>query len=312
MPLDPKCEMLINLLSPPGAPKLNELSVQEARDNMVKMTSLRTTVEEVARVEDRSLPGPNGSIPVRIYAPQGNGPLPVLVYFHGGGWVIGSIETHDMGCRMLANLAGSMVVSVDYRLAPEHKFPAPLEDCYAATCWVAQNATSIGADPQRVAIGGDSAGGNLTAAAALLARDRKGPALRHQLLVYPVTDAACDSPSYRENAEGYFLTKDAMLWFWNHYLTSEGEGGDAYASPLRAPDLRGLPPATVITAEFDPLRDEGESYGEKLAAAGVPTTVQRYDGMIHGFFAMTDLLEQAKAAMQLAAEELRASFGAAR
>ena len=309
MPLDPKCELLINMLAPPGAPKLHELSVQDARDNMAKMMGLRTNVESVARVEDRTLPGPNGAIPVRVYAPESSGPLPVLVYFHGGGWVIGSIETHDMSCRALTNLTGCAIVSVDYRLAPENKFPAPLEDCYAATCWVAENARAIGADPDRVAIGGDSAGGNLTASVALLARDRKGPALRHQLLVYPVTDAACDTASYRDNAEGYFLTKDAMLWFWNHYLTAAAEGANPYASPLRATELRDLPPATVITAEYDPLRDEGEAYGEKLAAAGVATTVQRYDGMIHGFFGMGELLDQATTAMQQAAGDLRKSFG---
>jgi acetyl esterase len=233
----------------------------------------------------------------------------MLVYFHGGGWVIGSLDTHDNSCRTLANSTGAIVVSIDYRLAPEHKFPAPLEDCYAAASWVVANAASLGGDAERVAIGGDSAGGNLTAAVALMARDKGGPRFTHQLLVYPVTDAACDTRSYVENAEGYFLTKVSMLWFWNHYLRERLDGENPYASPLRAEDLKGLPPATVLTAEYDPLRDEGEQYGARLKEAGVPTRITRYDGMIHGFFGMGDVLPQAKDAMREAAAALRQSFG---
>jgi acetyl esterase len=234
----------------------------------------------------------------------------VLVYFHGGGWVIGDIDTHDNTCRELTNAAGCVVVSVDYRLAPEHKFPAPLEDCYAATAWVAEHAANLGADPARLAVGGDSAGGNLAAAVCLLARERGRRTIVHQLLIYPVTDHDYFTASYRDNAEGYLLTREAMEWFWNHYLRTPADGKDPLASPLRSNNLSGLPPATVITAEFDPLRDEGEAYGHRLRGAGVEATVTRYDGMIHGFFGLGAVLAQGKKAMEEAAERLRLRFAA--
>jgi acetyl esterase/lipase len=311
MPLDPKCRLLIELLAPPGAPTLDQASPLEAREMMQRMTGFRPGGEDVKHVENRTVPGPHGEIPVRIYTPEGSGPLPILVYFHGGGWVIGDLETHDASCRAMTNLTGAIIVSVDYRLAPEHKFPIPLEDCYTAACWAVEHAASLGGDPARVAIGGDSAGGNLTACVALKARDERGPRFTHQLLIYPVTDAACDTPSYRDNADGYFLTRSSMIWFWNHYLRDAKDGESPYASPLRARDLGGLPPATVITAEYDPLRDEGEIYGARLTEAGVPTRLTRYDGMIHGFFGMGDVLDQAKDAMRQAAAALRQSFGTA-
>jgi len=234
----------------------------------------------------------------------------VLVYLHGGGWVLCSIETHDPTCRELANGAGCVVVSVGYRLAPEHRFPAPAEDCYAALEWVARNTASLGGDPARIALGGDSAGGNLTAAVTLMARDRGGPRLVHQLLVYPVLDHAFDTDSYRENADGLLLTRDMMRSFWASYLAREEDGRHPYASPLRASDLAGLPPAHVITAEYDPLRDEGEAYARRLAAAGVPCVQRRYDGMIHGFFGFTQMVDRARDAVADAARELRRGFGA--
>jgi acetyl esterase len=197
---------------------------------------------------------------------------------------------------------------MEYRLAPEHKFPAAPEDCYAATCWVATNAAAIGGDPGRIAIGGDSAGGNLTAVVAQMARDRGGPALVYQLLVYPVTNYGSDTASYRENADGYLLTRDAMVWFWNHYLRSAADGNNPLASPLRTHDLRGLPPAMVLTAEFDPLRDEGEAYAMRLQEAGVPVTLKRYAGTIHGFFSLGAVLDQGKQAMADAAAALRTIF----
>jgi acetyl esterase len=237
----------------------------------------------------------------------------MLVYFHGGGWVIGNLDTHDGVCRQLCNAAHCVVVSVDYRLAPEHPYPAAAEDAYAATRWVAANAAAIGGDPARIALGGDSAGGNLTAVVTLMARDRGGPPLVFQLLVYPATDApTADHPSYRENAEGYFLTRDMMLWFWNHYCGSTPDLTDAYRYPLRAKDLRRLPPAYVITAEFDPLRDEGEAYAARLREANVPVRLKRYAGMIHGFFGMGALLTQAREATKEAAEALRSAFAARR
>jgi len=308
MPLDPQARMLIDQLAALGGAPTHTLSVADAREAMRNMTAMRPPGDEVAHVEDRKIPGPLGEIPVRIYAPEGRKPLPVLVYFHGGGWVIGDIETHDGTCRMIANGAGAVVVSVDYRLAPEHKFPAAAEDSYAATKWVAANAASIGGDPARVAVGGDSAGGNLSAVVALMARDRGGPRLVHQLLIYPVTDASFDQPSYRENADGYFLTRDSMLWFWNHYKASDADRTNLYACPLQAKDLRGLPPALVITAEFDPLRDEGEAYAARLKEAGVAVKLSRYDGMIHGFFSMSLILDKGKAAVAEATQALRGAL----
>lgn len=308
MPLDEEVRQLLALISPPGAPALHELGVEQAREGMTAMLAAQPEPEPVAAVENRTFPGPVDARPVRIYRPEGEGPHPALVYLHGGGWVLCNLDTHDGTCRSLCNQAGCVVVSVDYRLAPEHRFPAGLEDCYAAVRWVAERSSELGVDPARIAVGGDSAGGNLTAAVTLLARERGGPRLVHQLLVYPVTDARCDTASYEANAEGYFLTREAMRWFWQHYLPSEAHGADPLASPLRARDLAGLPPATVITAEFDPLRDEGEAYARRLEEAGVPVRHRRYDGVIHGFFGMGAVLPKARDAMALAAAELRAAF----
>jgi acetyl esterase len=308
MPLDEDMKQLLALIAPPGMPALTEVSVEQARANMGALM-VAGEPEPVGRVENRTFPGPAGDVPIRIYTPAGAGAHPALVYFHGGGWVLCNLDTHDGTCRSLCNQAGCVVVSVDYRLAPENKFPAAVDDCYAATRWVAEHAAELGVDAKRIAIGGDSAGGNLTACVALISRDRGGPRFVHQLLVYPVTDAKFDTPSYEENAEGYFLTRDAMRWFWNHYLRSDADGANPYAAPLRAQDLSGLPPATVITAEFDPLRDEGEAYGARLRAAGVPTRIERYDGVIHGFFGMGAILAKAKGAVAAAAGELRKSFG---
>jgi acetyl esterase len=308
MPLDPQAKALLDQMVSMGTPPLQAMSVPEARAFVDSLRALAGDVEAVAHVEDRSVPGPAGDIPVRLYRPAENGPLPLLVYLHGGGWVIGGLEVYDGLCRSLANAAGCAVLAVDYRLAPEHKFPAPVDDCYAATSWAVANAAALGADGARVAIGGDSAGGNLTAVVAQLARDRKGPTFRFQLLVYPATDVAYDTPSYRENATGYFLELDAMRWFYDHYLRSDADRADPRASPLRAADLHGLPPALVITAEFDPLRDEGEAYAARLREADVPVTLTRYHGMIHGFFGMAPLLDQGKHAVAEAAAALRGAL----
>jgi acetyl esterase len=304
MPLDPGLKIVLDQLAANPGPQLHELPVEQARVFFDSMQLPRPDVE-VAHIEDRRVPGPAGEIPVRVYRPEAGSTLPALVYFHGGGWVIGSVETHDGSCRDLANRIGCVVVSVDYRLAPEHPYPAAAEDCFAATKWVSENAVELGIDPARIGIGGDSAGGNLTAVVALMARDRGGPALRHQLLVYPVTDADFSRASYRENAEGYLLTTKAMEWFWGHYVPDPAQRRDAYASPLRAADLSGLPPAFVLTAEYDPLRDEGEALAGRLAQAGVETRLTRYDGAIHGFFAMGLLAEVARRAIDDAAREVR-------
>jgi acetyl esterase len=308
MSIDPQAKVLLDQITAIGGPQMHESSVEEARQMIGAMAAFSGEPPPIAEVVSRTVPGPAGEIPVRIFLPDGSRPLPVLVYFHGGGWVIGGLDTHDVPCRVLANRAGCALVSVDYRLAPENKFPAAPEDCYAATRWVAENAASIGADASRLAIGGDSAGGNLAAVVALMARDRGGPSIVHQLLVYPVTDVGQDTPSYRDNAEGYLLTAADMAWFWNHYLAKPGDGENPYASPLRAKSLRDLPPAHVITAELDPLRDEGEQYAARLKEAGVEVQLSRYDGMIHGFFGLGAILDQGKKAMREAAELLRRRF----
>jgi len=309
MPLDPHAKAFLDQIAAMGGQSLSSMPVPLARQSMEMLAGMRGAEEEVASVADRRIPGPGGEIPVRVYTPAGAGPRPLLVYFHGGGWVLGSLATHDGVARSLANGAGCVVVSVDYRLAPEHRYPAAAEDCYAATQWCAEHAAELGADAARLAVAGDSAGGNLAAVVALMARDRGGPPLRFQLLVYPVTDATFETPSYKDNADGYLLTTQDMRWFWGHYLGDAPQrGAEAYASPLRATSLAGLPPALVITAEFDPLRDEGEAYGAALERAGVATMISRYDGMIHGFFGMGQLIPRAQDAVREASGMLRVAF----
>jgi acetyl esterase len=263
--------------------------------------------EPVHQVDDRSIPGPAGNIPVRIYTPRGRGPLALLVYFHGGGWIAGDIRVYDTLCRALANASGCVVASVDYRLAPEHPFPAAVEDCHAAARWAVANAGALQADPSRVAVGGDSAGGNLAAVVALRARDQGGPPLAYQLLIYPCIDYLPDLPSYREN-EGILLTREGIAWMWGHYLKEESDRKNPYAVPLQAADLRGLPPALVITAELDPLRDEAERYAARLQKAGVPVVLKRYPGMIHGFLSLGGALDRAQEAMAGIGEQLHSGL----
>jgi len=309
MPVHPQALALAEQLGP--ALDITKGDLAEIRRTLDE-NSRQGPRPDVAAVKDLEVPGPAGSIPVRVYRPSEQTDLPVLVYLHGGGWAICSLETHDASCRQLANDAGCMVVSVDYRLAPEHRFPAAPEDCYAALTWTAENAASLGGDPRRLAIGGDSAGGNLSAVVALMARDRKGPRLCHQLLVYPVTDHAFDTDSYRENADAPILTREIMQGFWSYYLSRAENGRHPYASPLRAEDVSGLPPAHVITAEYDPLRDEGEAYARRLSDAGVPVVQRRFDGMVHGFFGFGELIDVAREAVDDATRELRRAFDAAR
>jgi acetyl esterase len=308
MALDPQARTMLEQLAAGGVAPIDTLSVAEARAFMESMRGLHGPPTPLPVVRDLTVEGPAGDIPARLYRPAETGKLPLLVYFHGGGWVIGSLETHDDVCRDLAAASGCAVLSVDYRLAPEHRYPAAADDCRAATAWAHANAASLDVDPGRIAVGGDSAGGNLAAVTALRGREAGGPALRFQLLVYPVTCGRMDTPSYRDNAEGYLLTRDAMAWFWDHYTPDARDREHPHAAPLRAADLRGLPPALVLTAEFDPLRDEGEAYAERLRAAGVPTTLRRYDGLIHGFFTMGGLIDRARDAVRDAASALRAAF----
>ena len=306
MPLDPQAQVVLDQLKALGLPANETVSPGEARRN--SKSRPRAPGPEVAKVDNRTIPGVGPDIPVRIYTPSGNGPFPGLGWFHGGGWVIGDLDTADGTARHLAVETGCVVVSVDYRLAPEAKFPAAADDCYAATQWIAENAAGINVDPTRIAVGGDSAGGNLAAAVSLMAKDRGGPPLVFQLLVYPVTKRDFGTGSYRQNSDGYALTTDAMKWYWNHYLSSDVDAANPYAAPEVAKDLTGLPPALVITAEFDPLRDEGEAYGQRLLAAGVPTTCSRYDGMIHGFFGMSAVVDKGKQAISEASAALRQAF----
>jgi len=307
--LDPQAEALLQLMNKTNMPPLHTLTPTQAREMMKGWTALSAAPEEVAQVEDLNIPGPAGQIPVRIYTPQVAGPLPILVYFHGGGWVICDLDTHDNLCHSLANGASCVVVSVDYRLAPEHKFPAAVEDAYAATKWVADNANRINGDSARIAVGGDSAGGNLAAVVSLMARDRNGPGLAYQLLIYPVTNlSSSDTGSHRDYGDGYLLTKADGEYFLDHYLRSEEDRWNWMASPLLAPDLGGLPPALVITGEFDVLRDEGEAYASRLKEAGVPVKCTRYKGMIHGFMSMDGLLDRARDAIDEATAALHEAF----
>jgi acetyl esterase len=307
--LDPQAEALLQQMAQRNIPPLHTLTPTQAREVMRKMAALSAKPEPVAKVENLTIPEPDEQIPVRIYTPQGNGPFPVLVFFHGGGWVICDLDTHDNLCRSLTNRACCVVVSVDYRLAPEHKFPAAVEDAYAATQWVANNANRINGDPARVAVGGDSAGGNLAAVVAILARDRNGPRLVYQLMIYPVTNvSAADTDSHRDYADGYFLDRGDGEWFCYNYLNCEADRFNPLVSPLLAPDLSNLPPALVITAEFDVLRDDGESYAKRLKEAGVPVKYTRYKGMIHGFMSMEGLLDQARNGIEEASAALRQAF----
>jgi acetyl esterase len=308
MPLDPQSKQIIDATAALGLPPVEQTTPAQARENMRARTAALGPVEDVRRIDDYRVPVEGGEITVRCYSPAGPGPFPALVFFHGGGWVIGDLETHDGICRSLANAADCVVASVDYRLAPEHKYPVAAEDAFTATCWIAQQGGQLGVDTRRLAVGGDSAGGNLAAAVTLMSRDRGGPELALQILVYPVTDHQDDTPSYRDHADGYLLTRNAMRWFWDQYLRRREDGREPYASPLLAPSLDGLPAALVITAEYDPLRDEGEAYATRLREAGVAVTLTRYPGMIHGFFRMINLVDKARAARDEVAAALRKAF----
>ena len=309
MPVDPQIQVLLEKGA--GVPATHTLSVAQARMQYEARVAIMAPPASVASVTERSIDGPGGALRLRIYLPHGSAPFPVLVFYHGSGFVLCSLDTHDGMCRNLCAGAGCIVVSVDYRLAPEHRFPAGLEDCLVATRWVAHHAAALAADPRRIAIGGDSAGGNLAAAVALRIRDEGGPPLCGQLLIYPVTDYhTSGTASYAENAEGYGLTRDTMRWFWDHYLADERDATSPHAAPLRAADLSNLPPALVVTAEYDPLRDEGEAYAARLRAAGVPTAMSRWDGMNHGFFFWVGVVDKAGAAMREACDWLRRVFAA--
>ena len=308
MPLDPQVKKVLEDTAALGLPAYVDLSPAGARKQMLDQAPAVEPRLSVKRVENRTIPGSAGNIPIRLYYPEGDVPFPVVVYFHGGGWVIGDLDTHHAFCHALAKTSNCLVVSVDYRLAPEHPYPAAVEDSYAATCWVAENSERIQADPDRLAVCGDSAGGHLAAVVSMMARDRKGPRIDLQVLIYPITDYNFDTPSYIENGKDYNLSRDLMIWFWNHFLNDESEAVDPYVSPLRAEDLSNLPRALLLTAGYDPLRDEGEAYAEKLQAAGVKATLTRYTGMIHAFIRMTAALDKAIEALDEVSGVLRDAF----
>ncbi len=307
MPVDPQIQALLDRGT--GVPATHTLPVAEARRQYEARIALMAPPPAVAKVLERSIDSPEGAIRLRVYTPADSGPFPLMMFFHGSGFVLCSLDTHDGMCRNLAAGIGCVVVSVDYRLAPEHKFPRGPDDCLAATRWAAANAAGLDIDPARVMVAGDSAGGNMAAVTALRIRDEGGPRLCGQMLLYPVTDYHTPgTPSYAENADGYGLTRDTMEWFWAHYLTSPVEAENPYASPLRARDLTGLPPAYVTSAEYDPLRDEAERYGMRLRAAGVPTEITRFPGMNHGFLFWVGVVGGADSAMAEACAWARQAF----
>lgn len=310
MPLDAQMKWVLDQLAAANQPAFHQMTPDEARRQMARRAAPEQQVASVG-IDDRAVPGPGGDVPVRIYTPEGAGPFGALVYYHGGGWVLGNIAMTDLPCRLLVKASGCVVVSVDYRLAPEHKFPAPAEDCYAAVKWLSENSASVNCDPSRIAVGGTSAGGNLAAAAALMAHDRGGPPIAFQLLIYPATRRQLDTNSHRQFASDnyYILSRADMEWFWNHYLANPSDAANPYACPDRAATLKGLPPAFTITAEFDPLRDEGEAYAARLREDGVPSVLKRYNGVTHGFFGMPLQVDQAKHAIEEAAAALRLAIG---
>ena len=287
MPLDPHSENLLGALQEQGLKSFEQMSVAEARGAVESFIGLQAEPQEVKQAVERTVEGEAGALQVRVYVPDAEGPLPVLVYYHGGGWVAGSLAVADEPCRALANRSGVIVVAASYRLAPEARFPAAANDAYAVLSWASAHAEEFGGDAARLGVIGDSAGGNLAAVVALMARDRGTPAVKAQILTYPVIQRSGNFPSLEENREGYLLTTAGIGWFWEQYLANEEDATNPYASPIMAESLAGLPPALVMTAEFDPTRDEGESYGQALEKAGVPVTIQRFEGLIHGVYWMS-------------------------
>ena len=299
MPLDPDAEILLEMVRAANRPAFETVGAAEAR--LLFNAGRKVLAPDpmpVAELRELAIPGPGGPIPARLYRASTTGTLPVLVFFHGGGWVVGDIESHDTVCRHLANRAGCAVMSVDYRLAPEHKFPAAVEDCFAA----------LGVDPARLAVGGDSAGGNLAAVVGLLARDHGGPRITCQLLIYPATDAAMRHDSIGRFAEGYVLTRSTMRWFYEQYLRAPEDAADWQASPLAAPDLGGLPAAFVLTAGYDPLCDEGDAYAARLAGSGVAVTHRRFPGQVHGFVMNGKIIRAAETALDETAAAMRTAW----
>ena len=309
--LDTQAKALLDLMVARGVPPTHTLSPSEARTfYRDRRTLTQPDPPAVAEVRDLSAAGPAGPIPLRLYRPaSAPHPSPTLVFFHGGGWVIGDLDTHDVVCRSLAVQANCAVLAVDYRMGPDHRFPAAVDDCIAATQWLHAQAASLQLDPQKFAVGGDSAGGNLSAVVALALRDADSPVrLKHQLLIYPATDMRMGTPSHSVNGQGYMLTRDSIIYFRGHYIDDPAHYADWRSSPLLHPNLAGLPPALVLTAGFDPLRDEGLQYADALSAAGVPTQYLCFERQIHGFITMGRVLAEADTAIAVCANALRRAF----
>ena len=307
--LHPQARALLDLMTQRGVPPTHTLTPAEARKMYLERRFYtQPAAPDVAEVRNLAAEGPHGAIPLRLYRPLGSKPgaaLPALVYFHGGGWVIGDLDTHDVLCRELANGAGCAVIAVDYRLAPEFAFPHAVDDCLAATTWVSRNAASLAIDAARLAVGGDSAGGNLAAVVSQLARDAGDPPIAFQLLIYPATDQRLGQTSHQANGEGYLLTRDSIAYYMNHYIRAAADKLDPRASPLLREDLSNLPPALVLTAGYDPLRDEGLHYAQRLSEAGNRCAYVCFERQIHGFIPMGKVLDEANAAVALCAAELR-------
>ncbi|MFB6117149.1 alpha/beta hydrolase [Halosegnis sp.] len=306
--LDSQVDTVLAEMEAGNVPPIQALSTDGARALLrdLFVRDDQSFLPDEVSMQNLTIPGPKSEIPVRVYRPDGDSPFPALVYFHGGGWVVGGLNEYDDICAKLAARAGRVVVSVDYRMAPEHPFPAAVEDSYTAAEWVADHTDLLDVDPDRIAVGGDSAGGNLTAAVTLMARDRDGPAFEHQLLIYPAVDSLelHHHDSYDENGEGYFLEYAGMKWFYERYIADAADNRNEYAFPLLARDLSGLPPATVLTAGFDPLRDEGMAYAERLADAGVPVDHQHHERMIHGFVSLSEEVDTGDDAIDHLAAQL--------
>lgn len=304
----PQVQGLLDALAAQGQPPFSSMTPPQAREAFALVAGLSGERVEVDEVREESVPVDGGTIPVRVYRPAGAGPLPVVLFVHGGGWVIGDLDTYDSVPRRLCRDSGAVVVSVGYRLAPEARFPTAADDCLAAARWVVEHADELGVDPERLAVCGDSAGGNLAAVLTQDVRAAGGPAVRAAALIYPATDLGAEGGSMTENATGYFLQRDDMTWFGEQYLTDPSQVSDPRASPARG-DLAGLPPTFVATCEFDPLRDQGEAYADALRAAGVEVTARRYDGMIHGIINLTGVVDGGGELLADVAGFLRTTLG---